>query len=350
MTRDKIKILFIGLGGIGQRHLRNVYTKFGNKADILAYRSRNFKYAISPNLKIDKDIDFIKKYSVEVFTDLNDALSTSPDVAFICNPTSLHVSSCITIAKAGCDFFVEKPLSNSLDNIDELMQICQSKNLICQIGLQIRFHPCFKLLKKLILHEAIGNIISAHAEVGAYLPDWHTYEDYRKLYASRYDLGGGVILTQIHEIDYLYDLFGMPNSVVAMGGHLSNLEIDTEDTADILLEFDFNKRSFPVSIHMDFLQKPPCRTCKIIGDKGRIIMDLNESITILEKLDNNKNIYNFNNFGRNELFVNEIDHFFYCVNNRQQPIMTLKDGINSLKIAMAIKESIKKRNIVNIIK
>lgn len=348
MSEDRIKILFIGLGSIGQRHLRNVYAKFGSKAIILAYRVRNLRQTISPNLTINENVDFIGKYSVKVFTDLNQALGQSPDVAFICNPTSHHVSSCLAVARAGCDFFVEKPLSNSLDDIEELISICQSKKLIDLVGYQLRFHPCYKLFKKLISQGIIGNLLSVHVEVGEYLPGWHKYEDYRQVYASRKDLGGGVVLSQIHEIDYLYDLFGMPGKVTAFGGHLSSLEIDVEDVADVLLEMTFRGKSFPVSLHMDYIQRPPSRNCKVIGELGKITMDLSRLKVIVEKPDREKEIHDFGGLERNELFINEIDHFFECVANHRQPVVTLRDGVNGLRIALAIKESIETGKIISL--
>lgn len=348
MSKDTIKILFIGLGGIGQRHLRNVCGRFGSEAIILAYRVRNLKQTVSPNLTIDENIDFIEKYSVKVFTDLNHALAQSPDVAFICNPTSHHVSSCLAVARAGCDFFVEKPLSHSTESVEELLSICESKNLTSLVGYQLRFHPCYKLLKKLISQGTIGDLLSVRAEVGEYLPDWHKYEDYRQTYASRKDLGGGVVLSQIHEIDYLYDLFGMPSKVVALGGHLSNLEIDVEDVADVLLEMTFREKSLPVSLHMDYVQRPPSRNCKVIGELGKITMDLSGLKVIVEKPGKEKEIHDFGSLERNELFINEIDHFFECVANRRQPVVTLRDGFNSLRIALAIKESMQTGKIISL--
>jgi len=348
MSNDRTKILFIGLGSIGQRHLRNVCAKFGSRATILAYRVRNLNRTISPNLTVDENVEFIKNYSVEVFTDLDKALTQKPDAAFICNPSSLHVPACLSVAKAGCDFFVEKPLSHSLDGVAELISICQSRKVISMVGYQLRFHPCYKLLKELISKVTIGKLLSVHAEIGEYLPSWHKYEDYRQMYASRKDLGGGVVLSQIHEIDYLYDLFGLPTRVVALGGHLSNLEIDVEDVADVLLEMTSGGKSLPVSVHMDYIQRSPSRNCKIIGESGKIIMDLARLKVIVERPDAEKEIHDFGGLERNELFTKEIDHFFECVANRQQPAITLEDGLNSLKIALAVKESMETGKIINL--
>lgn len=348
ISEDKIKILFIGLGSIGQRHLRNVYAKFGDKASIFAYRARNSKHAISPCLTIDHNADFIKKYNIKVFTDLDQALAQRPNVAFICNPTSLHIPSCLAVARIGCDFLVEKPISHSLDGIETLLSVCKTKKNIAMVGYQLRFHPCYQLLKKLILEGSIGSLLSVHAKVGEYLPDMHKYEDYRSSYASRKYLGGGVVLSQSHEVDYLYDLFGMPKSVVSLGGHLSKLAIDVEDTADAILEMSFKGRLLPVSLHMDYLQRPPSRGCEIIGESGKITMDLAGLKVIIEIAGKKKKIQEFSGFKRNQLFIDEINHFFHCVINRQQPMVTIEDGYNTLRVALAIKQSMKTGRIVKL--
>lgn len=342
------KILFIGLGGIGQRHLRNLSTKFGTDMISLAYRVRNLNQTVTPTLTIDENVNFIEKYSVKVYADLNDALSEKPNIAFICNPTSLHIDSCLAVARSGCDFFVEKPLSHSTEGVEELIAVCESKNLIGLVGYQLRFHPCYELFKKLVLQGTIGNLLSVHAKVGEYMPHWHKYEDYRQMYASRKNLGGGVVLSQIHEIDYLYDLLGMPNRVAASGGHLSSLEIDVEDVVIALLEMNFGGNVLPVSLHMDFIQRPPSRNCEIIGESGKITMDLSELKVVVEKYGEEKEIHDFGGFERNDLFIKEIDHFFDCITNRSQPNITIRDGANSLKIALAIKESMVTGETINL--
>jgi predicted dehydrogenase len=204
------------------------------------------------------------------------------------------------------------------------------------------------LLKKFISQGTTGNLLSVHAEVGEYLPDWHKYEDYRQMYASKKDLGGGVVLSQIHEIDYLYDLFGMPSKVVALGGHLSNLEIDVEDVANVLLEMNFRGKNLPVSLHMDYIQRPPSRGCKVVGELGKITMDLTGLKIIVEKPGKEKEIHDFGGLKRNELFVNEINHFFDCVANRRQTVVTVEDGVDSLRIALAIKKSLETGRIISL--
>ena len=344
----KLKVLMVGLGGIGQRHLRNIRTKYGNDIDIIAYRVRNSKDTITPDLKINKNIHFLKEYSVKAYTDLNKALSQSPDVAFVCNPSSLHIPVSQRIAEEGCDLFIEKPLSNTLKGTKELVSTCKTNNTIGMVGFQLRFHLCYRTLQKLIEADTIGNVLSVYSEVGDYLPGFHKYEDYRHLYASKENLGGGVVLSQIHEIDYLYSLFGMPHKLMAFGGHLSNLDIDVEDVADVLMDVKYKGTKIPIQLHMDYIQNPPSRYCKVIGENGKITMDLANSKVIEEKVDGNRFTYDFSYLKRNSLFLDEIDYFFDCVTTRMQPVVSIEEGTKSLKIALAIKESLEKEKLITL--
>jgi predicted dehydrogenase len=268
-----MKFLMIGLGGIGQRHLRNLRALAGPSAEILAYRVRRLSHVLSDQLQIASDAGLEEQYGVRVFADLDAALSERPDAAMICNPTSLHVPVAMAAASMGCHLFLEKPLSHNLDGVDELIRCVEQKNLVGLVGYQMRFHPCLQRLRNMLRDRAIGDIVAVRAEVGEYLPGWHPYEDYRQMYASRADLGGGVILSQIHELDYLYWLFGMPRRLMAVGGHLSGLEIDVEDTASILMECAVDGRPIPIHLHQDYVQRPPSRTCQIIGNAGKILVD-----------------------------------------------------------------------------
>ena len=231
-----MKFLMIGLGGIGQRHLRNLRALAGPSAEVLAYRVRRQTHVLTDQLQIENQAGLEEKYAVRLHTDLDAALAEQPAAALICNPSSLHVPVALKAAAAGCHLLLEKPLSHNLEGVDELIGVMAGKGLVGLVAYQMRFHPCLRRLRELLAAGAVGRIVAVRAEVGEYLPGWHPYEDYRQMYASRAELGGGVVLSQIHELDYLYWLFGMPRRVMAMGGHLSSLEIDVEDTASILME------------------------------------------------------------------------------------------------------------------
>ncbi len=344
-----MKILMVGLGGIGQRHLRNLRALLGDDVDILAYRVRKHSHVITPTLQIDTDRDVEREYRLRVFNDWERALVEKPDIAFICNPSSLHVPAALACVRAGCDLFVEKPLSDGLAGLPELQDLVEKQGRIVMVGYQLRFHPCFLRMQEIVRKGLLGNLLGVRASVGEYLPGWHRYEDYRQGYAARADLGGGVILSQIHEFDYLYALFGKAKRLFSIGGHWSNLEIDVEDIASTLMECEFAGRALPVHLQQDYLQRPPQRQCEAIGDAGKAVLDFPTlSVTLYGAEGNMVDRFACEQLDRNQLFIRELQHFLDCVKTRSQPVVDLGQGMWSLKLALAAKESIATGRVVEL--
>lgn len=344
-----MKILMIGLGGIGQRHVRNLRAVLGSSAEILAWRVRRLSHVVTTTLQSDESRDVELEYGLRVFETLESALAERPRAVFICNPSSLHVPAAIACLRAGCDLFIEKPVSHNLDGLAELQQLAEENRRVVMVGYQLRFHPCFLALQRILRDECLGNVLAVRAAVGEYLPGWHPYEDYRQMYASRADLGGGVIVTQIHEFDYLYALFGVPRRLFSLSGHWSHLEIDVEDTASTLMQFQFAGRPLPVHLQQDYLQRPPRRTCEVIGDRGKAIMDLASlSVTRYGQDGAIAESVQFKDFDRNQLFLDELRHFLHCVETRSKPVVDLNDGIWSLRIALAARESMASGSLVEL--
>jgi predicted dehydrogenase len=336
-----LKILIIGLGGIGQRHTRNLRALLGDSVEIIAYRVRRLTHVVTPTMGLDQERNVEDVYNIRTFHSLEAALAEKPDIAYVCNPSSLHVAVTRACILAGCDIFLEKPLSDSLDGTAELADLARTYKRIAMVGYQLRFHPCVIRLTEIVRSGVLGNLLGVRATIGEYLPNWHPYEDYRVMYASRAELGGGVVLSQIHEFDYLYSLFGLPRRIYALGGHWSDLEIDVEDTASILMEAPLGARILPIQLHQDFLQSPASRQCEVIGDKGRAVMDLHAQTVSLFTLGQAKpEVFRLDNFDRNNLFLDQARHFLHCVETREKPIVDLADGIQSLRMALAVKQSI----------
>jgi predicted dehydrogenase len=251
-------------------------------------------------------------------------------------------------AEAGCHLLIEKPLSHDLEGTESLAALLEAKGKIGLVAYQLRFHPLIKTVREILGTKVLGRIISVSAEVGEYLPGWHPYEDYRQMYASRSDQGGGVILSQIHEMDYLYSFFGLPRRLFALGGHLSSLEIDVEDTASILMEFTVDGREIPVHLHQDYIQRPPSRGLRIIGDEGKLEVDF-RALTLKQYQDGELVRSEAHpDFPRNQLFLDEITHFLACIRGAETPLVSVRDGAQSLRMAYAAKESLRTRQSVSL--
>jgi predicted dehydrogenase len=344
-----MKILIMGLGGIGQRHLRNLRLLRGHDIEIIAYDPRTELPVLTDQLKVEEGTRLEEKYNLVIYSEADKAFAQNPQAVFICNPTSLHVPAAFEAARLGCALFIEKPLSHNLEHVDELAALVKARGLVAAVGYQLRFHPCLQRLHTLIQERAIGRILSVRAVVGEYLPGWHTYEDYRQGYAARKDLGGGVILSQIHELDYLYWFFGLPRRIFGLGGHLSSLEVDVEDTADILMECSVDGHAVPISLHQDYVQNPPSRSCEFIGDNGKILMDIRGlTVTVFDGKGTQVEASSFEGFQRNQLFLDELTCFLDSLEGKPTPLVSLHDGIQSLRVALAAKESLAKGKIVEL--
>jgi len=189
-----MKTLIAGFGSIGRRHFRNL--KALGQTDIILYRTG----------KSTLPIDEIE--NVPVFYSLDEALDHKPDAVIVANPTANHLEVAIKAAQHGCHLLIEKPISHNLEGILELVESMSEHQTQVLVGYQFRYHPGLLATKQLLKGGTVGRPLSFRAEWGEYLPAWHPWEDYRKSYTSLKALGGGVVLTLSHPIDYLHWLFG----------------------------------------------------------------------------------------------------------------------------------------------
>jgi len=327
------KILIIGFGSIGKRHANNILNSTNNKIIIFSKRKNVLNNNFTKNKK-----------RIEILSNFNQCLKEKPEVAFITNETSLHISFALKLAQNGIDLFIEKPLSNSIKNIDKLSKIVKKKKIILMVGCNFRFYPPIKKIKEIVQKKTIGRIVSAQIENNSFLPDWHPYEDYRGSYASRKSMGGGVTLTQIHELDYLTWIFGNAKKSLSIGGKLSDLKIDTDDLCSAILKLENN---VIVELHLDYFSRPFFKRIKIRGIKGTIYWNSDENqIKIFDQntkkwnLVNLKNNYKLSSKKVNQMYVDEIKYFLECVHLRKEPMNNLDESLKILKTAVKLKKSI----------
>lgn len=337
-----MRALVVGLGAIGQRHARNLRMLLGDDLELSALRSRRRSQVVSDDLGVvegDPEADC----NGGVFSDLDDALRQKPDMVFVCNPTRLHVPVAMAAIERGAAVFLEKPVSDDMADAERLLCAARDHAVLVAVGCQLRFHPALQRLKLCLAEERVGQPIAVHVEQGEYLPSWHTYEDYRDSYAARRDLGGGVLLTQIHEIDYVHWLFGMPRRLFAVGGTLGALGIDVEDSVSALLCHEPNGRQVPVHLNLDYLQNPPRRRCRVVGTEGTIEIDLlAPSLTWTDPTGLVVDRDDFAGFNRSQMFVDELASFIDNVRNRTSPAVGLSHAVGSLQIVTALRRSLER--------
>lgn len=321
-----MKFLIAGSGSIGRRHIRNLVAL--GETDILLYRTNQ---STLPN-------EDLANFIVE--TDLEKALDHKPDAVIISNPTSAHMQIALPASKRGFHLFIEKPVSNNLEGIEQLQRNLEEKGKKILIGFQFRFHPVLIQVKDLLDSGKLGRPISVNVHWGEYLPGWHPWEDFRKAYSARDDLGGGVVLTLCHPFDYLRWLIGEVKCVTGKVSKISELYIPVEDNADVILSFHNGCEG---TVHLDYYQRPPTHSMEIATSKGYIRWNNASGEAEVYHSDFGwSSLEPPSGFERNDLFLAEMKHFLEVVQEENEPLCDLDDGKRALEIALAVHESSQK--------
>jgi predicted dehydrogenase len=330
--QTKMKGLVIGGGSIGKRHLANL-TTLGVQHLALVEMDPARREAVAGEL------------SVRSFPDVEAGLEWQPDFVVIATPTHLHLEQSSRVVRGDFHLFVEKPLSHSGAGLSELSDLVESKKLVSMVGCNMRFHPGPARVKQLLSEDRIGRILFARLHTGSYLPRWRPSTDYRKNYAAHEETGGGCILDWIHEIDLTRWYLGKVREVVCMAGHLSSLEITTEDVAAIICRHGSGAIS---EIHLDYVQQTYERGCQIVGEQGSIFWDFTQKLVRWFDAASGK----WNTFSEpdgwelNQMYVDEMKHFIDCVASGSPTALPIPEATAVMQIALAAKTSARDGRVV----
>ncbi len=297
-------ILFLGLGGAGQRHLRILRERLPNVRMIGARRTGKTP-VLNSDFTVKNGATLESEYDIEFFKDVNEAYEQNPDLVVIATPTFDHAESIIKAAKHKANILVEKPGAMNIKQAHNVINTVKKNKVGFFISYQRRFHPLVSQLKNILNSHKIGDLMSIRVAISSYVPDWHPYEDFHDLYACRSDLGGGVLKTETHEIDFISWLFGIPRQIFSTYGCRGKFNIDVEDSANLLFDYD----SFSVQTSMCFMQKKQERNFKFFGQKGWIEFDLINQKLVVCSYDN-KDLEVYEDIVNNdELFKLQADYF-----------------------------------------
>lgn len=326
-------VLVCGLGSIGRRHLRNLRT-LGQEAFVVHRTGKGPPRR--PGAEPRPPPEWMRELPAE--GELEAALGHEPAAAVISNPTSLHVDTALAAARAGAHLLVEKPLSHSMDGVEELRRALRERELALLVGYQFRFHPTLRIVRELVREGAVGRPVSARAWWGEHLPGWHPGEDYTESYAARRDLGGGAVLTLSHPVDYLRWILGPVASVSCRADRLSDLELGVEDVAEITLAFESGALA---SVHLDYVRRPPEHGLEVVGTSGTVAWSTGDGAA--RSYDPETETWTRHEpppgLGRNDLFLAEMEHFLACAAGEGEPCCDLEDGVRTLRVALAALES-----------
>jgi predicted dehydrogenase len=255
------RILIVGYGSIGQRHVRLVRESMP-EADICVLR----RSSSGP------PIEGVQA----VYAQMQQALEFEPQFAVIASPASEHLKTATALVEQGCHVLIEKPLCLPGDSAAALMEACQRRPEVrVQLGYNLRFSSSLQRFRQLILENTLGRLLSVRCEVGQYLPNWRPGQDYRESASAQRALGGGVLMELSHELDYLQWVFGRCEWVSAHLAQCSALEIDVEDTALLWLGHTGKEGQMGVTtaLCMDFYRHDTTRRCTAIFEQGSLTLD-----------------------------------------------------------------------------
>ena len=326
-------VLVVGLGSIGKRHV-NLLKEILPDIKVVALRH------LDKEIKKGQKIDFI-------VSNLKEALHLKPSFAIISNPSSMHIDSAMPLAEAGVHLFIEKPISSSLKNVENLINCTKKNQCKLMIGYNLRFSPSLNFFREEIYSKKIGRILSVRCEVGQNIESWRPEKQYFDSVSAKKDLGGGVLLELSHVLDYLSWIFG---STTWVSGHVfkqSKLKIDVEDTVHCILGYKFKNEEVIANVSLDFIRQDPVRNCIVVGEAGSLKWNgLKNSVEIYTKEDKEWRILFQKDEHRNFTYKKELMHFIDCILNDDVPVISGKSALNTLiTIENIRKSSIEKKTL-----
>jgi len=302
-----MKILIIGLGSIARKHI-SVIKEIDSDLKIYALRS---------NKNASKEEGIVNVFSY-------DEIIEKLDFCIISNPTSEHFDAINSALDLNIPLFIEKPSLLNLDNVEVLINKINKQKILTYVALNLRFHPVIKFLKTYLQDK---RVIEASVYCGSFLPDWRPNIDYTKNYSAIAEMGGGVHLDLIHEIDYSIYLFGEPKETFSIRKKISDLEINSCDKADYNLLYDDKF----VNISLNYYRKQAKRQIEIVTDNEIITADLiNNTIT-----DSNNDILFSKEINPLFTYKEQMVYFYNLIKGKQQDsFSSFNDSLETLKICL----------------
>ena len=318
-------ILVLGAGSIGRRHLRNIQAEHP-RARLAVY---------------DPQVENLAGLAPPVapFADPAAAWGWSPDIVFVCSPSSEHLFAAQEALRRGCHVFIEKPLAHTLEGLGEFVELCESSGRVVQVGANMRYHPGPRMLRRLLDEGAVGRVLSVSTTYGGYLPEWRPSQDYRSSYSAQARLGGGVLLDVIHEVDTALWYLAAPVAVTGMASRSGLLEIDTEDQARVLIRDEGGALG---DVRLDYLQKPVQRHYTIVGEHGRLDWDIHRPHVRLLPRDGGEVLVPLDPRELNEpdhAYIEQLREFMVCVETGGRPMVGAREGAVAVTVALLAREA-----------
>jgi len=327
---DSVEIqraLIVGLGSIGARHLRLIRHLLP-LADIRVLRRES--------------TDVLPEGASGCFSDMEQALAFAPQVAVVATPSPFHLGAAMLLARQGVHLLVEKPLSNDVQGVDDLIALCQTQRVVLMTGYNMRYMPSLNRFRDLVLQAYVGRALSVRCEVGQYLPSWRPGVDHLQSVSANKALGGGALLELSHELDYLRWIFGEVAWINASLSQQSNLTVDVEDTAHLIFGFlaYSGARQLVGRVDADMCRHDTTRMCTVIGESGSLRWNgLSGTVEVFtSEIPRWQTLFEHQHM-RDESYLSQLKCFFACVQEGSTPLVSGEDGLGVLRWIDACRRS-----------
>lgn len=323
------RALVVGLGSIGQRHLRLLRNRLP-AAQIMVLRHTS----CGPL----ENADFCTTSQAE-------ALAFAPNIAIIATPAPFHAAPAKALARAGTHLLVEKPLSTDAVTAREIADVAREAGVVLQVGYNLRYLESLRVFRIAITSGRIGRVTSVRSEVGQYLPNWRPGRNWRDAVSARADLGGGVLLELSHELDFLRWIFGEVRAVRGWMGQQGGLGIDVEDTVHAVLGFSVPAPPDAIgvapvaSVTLDFMRRDTVRRCVAIGEGGTVAWDGVTTQVTIAKPGGDKIMIHDNKPNRDASYIAQLESFLASIETGAQVAVSSVDGVKVMEIIDAVRRS-----------
>lgn len=318
VDRKQLSVAVVGYGSIGRRHCANL-AQLGLRRRVIVRRAGGANPSFCP------PDDVLVVHSV------NDSIQAGIDLAIVCNPTSMHIATARQYLAAGVPVLIEKPLSADVAEAERFAADAQSSGVAAGMAYCLRFHPAYALAHEQVSHRVLGQLQQARASFESYLPDWHPWEDYRQSYAARRDLGGGVLPTLDHEIDFVCWCLGLPRSSTGVLSRSGVLDADIDDTARLVLHYE----DYAAEIVLSIAQRERRRDFEFVGSKASLVFSFEQQR--LHRVDHErqteKTLWHQPDYDLNLMYLAMLDDALNALAAGKPLPIPISAGLDALRIA-----------------
>jgi predicted dehydrogenase len=314
------RLLVIGTGSIGERHVR-------------CFRSTGRAEVAICEPLAERRGEVADRYQLTAaFADLDAALQSHWDAAVIATPANLHMLQAQQLAAAGCHLLIEKPLGTSLAGVDELRRTVTKRSLVAAVAYVYRVHPALQAMRAAITAGRFGEPVEIVVQSGQHFPTYRPA--YRETYYRDHATGGGAIQDALtHLLNAGEYLVGPIDRVAADAAHRVLATTAVEDTVHVLARHGDLLGSYSLSQH----QAPNESTITVVCRQGTARFEMHGSrwkwMTEPGTAWHEEATWSLE---RDALFVAQATAFLDAVDGRAAPLCTLDDGLQTLRVNLAV--------------